>query len=435
MSSNHETDPKFARRTIAGALTLGLVVAACGSSAKASSSSTTSASNTTTTAAAAGTTAGDTTGVTSSTITIGEIADLSGPVPGLFQGAQQGIQAWAAYVNANGGIDGRKVSLSVKDSALSCSTYTSELSSLATSAFATVGSYAVFDSCGKAVLTAHPGFPDIQGGVLTPALNSLPNVYEPAPSPAGFSTTGYQYIKDQFPADITHVGALYGAPVVQIFKEQSNAAESIGFKYVYSRGVGNTETNFTSDILRMKADGVKIVDMGGCDAIEAADFFQEAQQQGLHLDALVSSASYDPGFFTELGKADATSLIAPVPTALYLDPNSSVTTVANFNKYLGVTHPGTKPVLYTVEAYAAGLLFQQAMTAAGPNPSRSALLTQLSKVTTFDAGGLIGPTNPGAKVPGVCDIIVGIKGGAFVRLKPTGSGFDCDGTYVPLPSS
>jgi len=379
--------------------------------------------------------AGDTTGVTASTINIGEIADVSGPVPGLFQGAQYGIQAWAAYANANGGIDGRKINVTLKDSALSCPAYTTALASLAGSSFASVGTYAIFDSCGKATLTKTPNFADIQGAVLTPSMNTLSNVFTPLPSPLGFASTGYQYIKDVYPSAITHTAALYGAAVTTDYDEQSNAAKSIGYKYVYSRGLGITETNFTSDVLRMKADGVQIVDMQDTDAIEVADFLQEAKQQNLHLDALISAAAYDPNFFKDLGSSgDASSLVMPLPVALYLDPTSTIPNVQAFNKYLTATHPGAKANLYAVEAFAAGLLFQQAMAAAGPNPSRSALLAQLSKITSFDAGGMIGPTNPGGKVPGVCDVIAGVKNGAFVREAPA-SGFECKGTFVPYTAS
>src|SRR5688572_32624093 len=48
-------------------------------------------------------------GVTADTITLGTVTTLSGPVPGLFLGASLGVQAFAAYVNSQGGINGRKL--------------------------------------------------------------------------------------------------------------------------------------------------------------------------------------------------------------------------------------------------------------------------------------------------------------------------------------
>src|SRR5205085_2015025 len=54
-------------------------------------------------------------GITADTITLGNVATLSGPVPGLFQGAVIGTQAWAAYQNSIGGIAGRKIKLEIRD--------------------------------------------------------------------------------------------------------------------------------------------------------------------------------------------------------------------------------------------------------------------------------------------------------------------------------
>ena len=427
---------RIGRWGVAGLLAVGLVATACGSSSK-NTTSTTAAPTGSTSATTAGggtSTAGDTTGVTSSTITIGEVADVSGPVPGLFQGAEYGIDAWADYVNATGGIDGRKVAIDFKDSALSCPTYTSSVSSLIGSAFASVGTYAIFDSCGKAPLVAHPNFPNIQGAVLTPSMNLLPHVFTPVPSPSGFATTGYQYVKDKFPTAIAHTAALYGSAVLQDFKEQSNAAKSIGYTYVYTDGLSDTATNFTADILRMKSEGIQIVDMQDCDAIEVADFTQQAQQQDFKPLALFSAAAYDPGFFTDAGSANADYVVMALPVALYLDPASTIPNVVAYNKYLSIAHPGTKPNLFGIEAFAAGLLFQQAMSAAGPNPSRSATIAALDKITSFDGGGLIGPTNPGGKVPGVCYVIAGISNHAFVRVTPA-TGYECQGTFVPYSGS
>src|SRR5580698_9697695 len=75
--------------------------------------------------AGASTTSTSVPGITKTTINIGHIADISGPIPGLMLGSQQGIQAWAAYVNSTGGIDGRKIVHDNKDSSLNCTNFTS----------------------------------------------------------------------------------------------------------------------------------------------------------------------------------------------------------------------------------------------------------------------------------------------------------------------
>src|SRR4029077_17161223 len=56
-------------------------------------------------------------GVSPTTITVGSISTLTGPVPGLGAGAQAAIRAYAAYANANGGVCGRKVVVKTADDA------------------------------------------------------------------------------------------------------------------------------------------------------------------------------------------------------------------------------------------------------------------------------------------------------------------------------
>ncbi|HEX4218789.1 MAG TPA: ABC transporter substrate-binding protein, partial [Acidimicrobiales bacterium] len=78
-------------------------------------------------------------GLTAKTITIGQIADISGPIPGAFLGAVQGLDGWAAYVNSTGGIDGRKVVIAHKDSALACTPFTNAIDAIVGTTFASVG--------------------------------------------------------------------------------------------------------------------------------------------------------------------------------------------------------------------------------------------------------------------------------------------------------
>src|SRR5271165_5807518 len=56
-----------------------------------------------------------TTGVTPTSVALGNVSIIGGPVPGLFEGAPVGTQAYLDYVNAHGGVDGRKLTLDSYD--------------------------------------------------------------------------------------------------------------------------------------------------------------------------------------------------------------------------------------------------------------------------------------------------------------------------------
>jgi ABC-type branched-subunit amino acid transport system substrate-binding protein len=434
---------KASKMTLAGLAGLSLLtLAACSSSSKPSSTAPTSSGS-----SPAGSTGGTLLaplkvtgtisgpGVTATTITIGDIATVSGPVPGLFGGANDGLDAWAAYVNASGGIDGRQVKVVHLDDAFDCSTFTNDLNQLTSEAFAAVGTFSLEDTCGKSVLTAHPSFVYIPALMDVP-LYSLPNAYTPQPAPPGSATTTFNYIKGLFPNDITHTGTISSGSETSIGKESQLTAESLGYKYVYARFFGPTETNFTSDILRMKADGVKIVDLLETDVAIDATFMQEAAQQNFHPDAIMSVAAYDASFLKLLGTPSlASNLYAPVYGPLWQGTDrATVPAVNTFDTWMAKAKPGTPLTLFAQEAWNSAELFLQAMHDAGSQVTQSSVLSAVGNIHNFDAQGLQAPSDPGNKMGTHCIVIAGIKNGQWVRINPS-SGLDCNGVYHNVPLS
>ncbi len=421
----------------------GLMIAACGSSS--SNSSGQSGSNTTVSGGSAptlpppikvtGNLSGP--GVTATTITIGQIATISGPVPGLFQGSDDGLDAWVAYINAHGGIDGRTVKILRKDDGFNCTTYTQTLKQYASEVFAMVGTFTLEDTCGKSVLRANPNLPDVQGSALDPSLYSLPNVFAPAPNPPGFQTTGYLYFKSRFGNDIQKSAAIYATSAAANGKEQQLAAESVGYKYVYTDVISDFDTNFTSDILRMKRLGVKIVDMDSDGVTMVAEFLAQAAQQNFHPDALLSAAGYDASLNKLLGNTSLANnvLYSPLPYPLYLGTDrNTVPAVNTFLTWLDNAHPGDTANIYSVSSWAAGTLLLDAMAKAGSNITQASVVTALDGITNFNSDGLIAPSNPGKRIGTHCIVIAGFSNGSWSRVDPS-SGFICNGTYDQIPLS
>jgi ABC-type branched-subunit amino acid transport system substrate-binding protein len=373
--------------------------------------------------------------VTASTITIGDIATVTGPVPGLFQGANDGMDAWAAYVNAAGGIAGHQVKVEHLDDALDCATFKNDLKQLATSVFAAVGTYSTEDSCGKAVLEAYPNFPYIPATVLSTDLDaaSIHNVFTPIVEAGGDTTAYFNYVKSQFPNDITHAAELATGNPTPLTK----AAQSVGYKFVYQRVLGPTDTSYVSDILRMKAAGVKIVDIRYSAVNTAVTFLQEAAQQNFHPDAVISVAAYDNNFLKLLGNPSlASNLYAPSFSALYLGTDRAANPAVNtFDTWMAKAKPNVQITLFSENAWTAGQLFLQAMHNAGSQITQTSLLHALSGIQSFDADGLNSKVNPGSKTDGnVCVVMAGVRNGQWARLDPS-SGFDCNGSWVEAPNN
>jgi ABC-type branched-subunit amino acid transport system substrate-binding protein len=433
-------DRRWSNGSLAALAVVGLVATGCGSSSShaAGSSPGTTTPSSVTGAAAGGGGPGESIGITSKTITLGQLADVSGPVPGLFSGAVEGLDAWAAYVNSSGGIDGRKVVIDHRDSALSCPTYTNGIKQLVGQVYALVGTFSLVDACGEQTLKANPDLLDLQAAILNPAVFPYPTVYSPAPNPPGNPTTAYQWVKDHYgAAAVAKSASLWGSTEQFSYQEQVAAAESIGYHFIYNRGFSPFETNFTADILRMKAAGVEVVDETDDAVSDVADFLAQAAQQGFHPLAVINGTAYDPTFFKLLGNpADAADLVIDLPEAMYLgQDDATVPEIGIMTKWVQTTHPGAAMNEFVVDGWASGLLFEKTLSGLGHNPTRSQALTAIKKVTSFDANGLLPPDDPGNKVAGVCQVIITVKNGGYVRTDPPGKGFECNGTYHAYAAS
>src|SRR5581483_8238464 len=138
------------------------------------------------------------TGINGSTITLANVADVSGPVSGLFQGVQQAMKAFVAYFNSTTTICGRKLALESLDSQTSSGGDQQAATTACGNAFAMVGSMGAFDAGGAQTVT-QCGIPDLRTAstetdrATSPVVygvQSLNPLYEPT-APANFYKSAY----------------------------------------------------------------------------------------------------------------------------------------------------------------------------------------------------------------------------------------------------
>ncbi len=430
----------MARRRFASVLVtvglLPLLAAACSSASNGSAPSPGSPSTTARTSASPGS---ETTGVTPTTITVGNVSILSGPVPGLFEGAPYGAQAFFAYQNSIGGVDGRKIVLKSGDDGFSCSNNESITASQAAQVFAFVGSFSLYDNCGAKVFQDNPDLADVSEALSSTAGN-LPNNFSPQPIANSWRTGPLNWYKQHYPNAVKHVGALISnvSSAVTNWDNWEAAATHLGYHVSYVREVGPLETDFTSDILRMRDAGVQFVQQF-TDIQQIGDFLNAAHQQGWHPQVITSAGQlYDNSLFKTANPGAANGAFNDQTQALYLGQDSGkVPEVALFLKWLNKTHPGFSPDIYTVFGWTSARLFTQALQAAGTSPTRSSLMTALRSIHTFSSNGMLAPSDPAAKKPPTCWLMVGVRDNQFYRVTPS-NGFVCNqgGTYTnPHPPS
>jgi ABC-type branched-subunit amino acid transport system substrate-binding protein len=366
-------------------------------------------------------------GVTANSITVGSISDISSPIAGLFEGAKVGTEAYFAYINSKGGVNGRKLILNGMDSAFSSGTVTSETQNIAANDFAIVGGFSLLDGAEKPAIDAFK-VPVITQ-VLDPKLYGDPNLYAAIPLVNGGEITGpFKWLKSKYPQVIKAVGLIgsnSAATAVTAEKTFRTLTQSLGYKWVYARDASFTETTFIPDMIKMKNDGVKMLFEPTQQGAYISTMAQENKQEGLNALLVSGGNTYEENF--KPGAAGNGTLVTGV-TALYEGQDAKVVpAVKTFDTWAKKVDPQTQLDLYTLYGWINAQLFVQALQGAGTNPTRASLDAQLNKITSFNASGLISPQNPAQKIPGQCWIVAQYENGNWARIKPDPkSGFICN---------
>jgi len=367
------------------------------------------------------------------------IATIGGIVPGLFKGALVGTDAYLAYQNSLGGLDGRKFKLLSGDDQFSCNLNQSLTQQFLSQVIAFTGSFSLQDNCGGQVLAANPSVPNVSE-TLNTSTSQLPNTFSPSPLQPGWQLGPLEYYKSKFPEAIKHVGTLVAGVASSEAQAagQQAAMEHEGYQIVYSRTYGPLETDFTADVIKMQQAGVQAVDLTAIDGSHAARFMQEAHTQGFHPQLVFSGGPiYTADFVSQAGGAsvvDGTYLNQT--QALYLGGDAgSVPAVSQFLTWVHGLYPGFPTDIFTIYGWTSAALYVQALKNAGPNPTQAGLLAALGQVHSFDADGLLAPSDPAGKQPASCYLLAKIVNGQFVRTDMPASGFRCDAPYYTAPSS
>jgi len=438
------------------ALAAVLLAAGCSS---ASSSSAGSASSSASSSAASGTAAAsplgkagaaDDVGITATTIKIGLIADVDTTVsPGLFQKSVNAVDAWANIVNASGGLDGRKVVVDFCDSKLDPNATTNCVIKACQNDFALVGTSADaledlsdIDGCknaaGKAI-----GIPNLAALAFLP-LGCDPDTYqlEGLGSYCATATDATQtytvnvgdarYFTSKYPG--LHGIFVYDSDVpsfkitfIPQFQADSNLGIGEDAQKFYAESGAAPQSALTPVIAAMKAAGSTFID---ADATPQNTILleREAKLQGDNSIKVwgCDSGCYDNSFIQQGGSVANGTYAQLNNLPFYTDYQDNAALAALVKQVGGVGGVNNN----AIDAYIMALLFQDAVQKAvanGGTLDRATLFTALKGETSFDADGIIGPTNIGGHQPSACDVIAQVVNGQWQRVYPAKAGtFDCN---------
>ena len=374
-------------------------------------------------------------GVTATSITVGNVADASGPVPGLFKGAFTGTQAYFNMINSQGGVFGRQLKINFGDGQLNCNVNKSATDARVTKVFAFVGNFSLYDSCGAQSLAKHPEVPNVSNYLSSDA-GKLPNTFATAPLGNGWRTGPLDYYKKTFGAKWSKIGGIYASvgsgPAV--WAGTKKAISHSGGAVVYDESYGATTTDYTGTVIRMRNNGVQMIYTNTTDGANTARLVNAIKQQNLDWPIIFGATAYAQAFLQQAG-ANAEGVLNDEQFAMFFntDEAANLPTVAAYQKWMKYTDSGQPEDIFSAYGWTSAGLFVDALKKAGPKATRKTLLAALKTFTNYDSYGMFAPANPAGHKPAVCWLLNQVKGGKFVRVPPSpAKGFICAGaSYFP----
>jgi hypothetical protein len=360
-------------------------------------------------------------GITKDAITIANISDVSGAVPGLFEDARFAVQAYVKYFSARyGTIYGRKLLLKTYDSQLDSGANRSASIEACDVAFAGVGSVSAFDQ-GGADPVRRCGIPDLRGLSTTDQMKAVPNAF-----PINSAGTGgkrsmavFGWAADRFPDAIKKAAYIYidGDVTRQLAQQDAEGAKNmLGFNWIAEPAIGITETNYATVVRDLKKKGAEYVTFVGAYQ-QAANLAKEFQRQSFTPTVYQPTVTaYTPNFIKQAGGAAEGVYVAVSPSLN--EEMSGNQELQLYAQWLQQVKPGATPTGIGQYSWAAAALFVQKMIELGPKPTRKGLLALIPKVRAYDGNGLFPANDVGGRELTDCTSVVQVKSGRFVRVEP-----------------
>jgi branched-chain amino acid transport system substrate-binding protein len=375
-------------------------------------------------------------GVTPKSIKTFVVTDGNANLPGQNIGGFYGASAYYAYVNSQGGVYGRDITVQDENDQYSATTAQAECQAQIPTNFAVVGSTASAIS-GCFDLVKQSGIPWLGGYYLDPryyTLSNVPNATNPNKEGNGFA----QYMHKLHPT-ATKVALLgIDAPGLQGLLDQEAAMlKTAGFTTVLKLLVPFGAPDLTQYVVQVRNSGAQAVDGIGLDQTTIGRLAASMGQQGYNPPLKFGSNVYNGGWFNLAGSA-ASGWYEPLSYVPFLDSKTLNSSQGGklFAYWMKKTNPKWTPDVYTIYGWAAAAQFVQGLIAAGPHLTRAKYLTSARAITDFTADGLIGKLDPSLRLPTTCFVAIEATSQTFKQVHPTAPGsYDCSGKLVSVPSS
>jgi branched-chain amino acid transport system substrate-binding protein len=427
---------RAAVRVASAALITAVVGAACGSSGHSNATSSTStgsvgnasAASTTAPSTSSGQTASGP-GISSSTIKIGFISSLTGDASSDYVNAAKAAEARVDLQNANGGVDGRKLQLVVRDDQSSPADNLVAAQELVSQDKV----FAVIDASsftfGAAKYLNQQGVPVTGDEFDGPEWAEQPNTNMfswGAPTSTPFGGTYYTY--DNLALFLHNQGVTKLASLAYGISPSAQQASKALIAAGAQHGITNCYqdfaipfggVDFTAPVLAIKSKGCNGVSAPFVEASDVA-LSGAVKQGGVNATQLYFTG-YSSSVLTNSAARSGFDGSYVGSMFNFVTPNSATAQMLDaFAKYTNVQTGGILD-FGTYTPYLGADLMVKGLQVAGQNPTRQSFITNLRQVTNYTAGGILPSpvsfANFGtvAMLPATsCEYILQLQGSKFI---------------------
>lgn len=365
------------------------------------------------------------TGVTGTTIELGNVSLISGIIQGFANTAVGATKAYVAYVNSLGGVCGHQLNLTVADDQFKTSENKAQYQRLKDKVFAFVGSLSVVDDGGVSVLEG-TNIADVSLGLSDTKL-ALANNFSPDPIPPDrVSNNALEYARWMHDKQgITQYALLWPAQATARNRALGYRADYTGggIKKAYEAEVAVTETNYAPHAAKIcDSDPEHLVLTTTLEVNGMARLAKALKQQGcLPKFSHYGAQAYGNQFLELAGDAAEGARII-----IFFDiiEGTSVSLTRTFNEWFRRVNPGLEPDFFAIESWIATDMLVTAMRNAGGDLTRDRLMVELKKLKGYTAGGMTAAITPGTKTGPHCFMVAKVQNGAWQRDIPE-KGFIC----------
>ncbi|MDY7540572.1 ABC transporter substrate-binding protein [Undibacterium sp. RTI2.1] len=325
-------------------------------------------------------------GVSESTILLGQTVGLTGQIAGPVKEMNAGANAYFAYINKNGGVNGRKIEVRTLDDKFEPALAAGNAGTL----IKTEHVFALFQSRGT---------PHTEALLPLLAENKIPLI-APSTGATLFHTPNNRYVfnvRAKYRDEVTrgveqfntvgikeigvlHVDDSFGNDGLIGFNHamaKYNLTPAIVFKY------DRTKPDVAAVVATLNQSKAKALIIVGS-ATTTVDIIKAVRAQGNAVQIMTLSNNSSQSFVEALGKASAGIIVSQIMPA----PNSTSTKLGQEFKEIAAPQ-GVNSSYASMEGFVGAKVMVEALRRAGRNLTRDSLIRALESMRRFDLGGVV----------------------------------------------